>query len=105
MLNRNVPVYSGPNFEVCTQYLLHTFKEHWEAGHIVEKKKPWPTKKKPDRTTTVYFWVGIPDSTIRLHDVSAEMGPEVTVKAVIHDSFVHKMMVRAWRPSFTVVPA
>jgi len=81
MIERNVPVYSGNSFEVCRQYLAWEFAEHWEAGHIVERKMPMPTMKKPDRYKMVYYWIGITDQTCKMHDLSAEMKPCVTEKA------------------------
>jgi hypothetical protein len=78
MMDTTYTVYAGEHFEAVTRYYPHEFKEHWEAGHIIERKMPWPTKKKPERTRTVYYWTGIPDSRIRLHDMSAEMPPCVT---------------------------
>jgi hypothetical protein len=78
MIERTVLVYSGDNFEKCDRYLPHQFKEHWEAGHIVERKMPYASKKKPDRTKTVYYWMGISDLSCQMRDLSAQMPPCVT---------------------------
>lgn len=104
MLDQTVTVYEGTHFEGIRRYHPHEFKEHWEAGHIIEARMPCPTRRHPDRTKTVYQWAGIADSEldIRLRDLSAEMGPSVTVKNC-EDSYIHMQIVKAWRPRFAVV--
>lgn len=96
MMERIVLVYSGENFEKCDRYLPHEFKERWETGSIVERKMPYPCKKNPDRTKTVYYWIGISDLTCSMHDVSAEMPPMVTELAA-EGSRMHKAFAFSYR--------
>ena len=98
MLDQTVTVYEGDHFEGIRRYHPHEFKEHWESGHIIERKMPCPTRRHPTRTKTVYAWVGISDSEldIRLRDLSAEMGPSVTISTVVESSFIHRMIVKEW---------
>jgi hypothetical protein len=111
MMETTYTVYSGDHFENCDRYYAHEFKELWESGAIVERKMPYPNKRHPERTKTVYFWKGIADLTCQMHDLSAEMPPIVTELAAqgsrMHKAFAFSyrgiMMGNASRP--VMVPA
>ena len=96
MMETTYTVYSGDNFEQCDRYYAHEFKERWESGSIVERKMPCPTKKRPDKTKTVYYWCGIADLNVRLKDVSSEMPPMVTELAA-QGSRMHKAFAFSYR--------
>lgn len=45
------------------------------------------------------------DVMSKVRDLSAQMGPRVTERAVIDDLHKYKAIVKEWRPNFTVVLA
>jgi hypothetical protein len=102
MLDRSVVVYKGDNFEVDERMPVAEFQDGWSKGAIVERKMPCPTRRNPLKTKTVYCWIGEDSASIR--GLSSQMPPSVTVKNA-EGSYIHRMIVNAWRPSFTVVPA
>lgn len=75
MLN-DVLVYEGENFEVCNRRSRDWFQEQWRRGAIIERRMPCPTRRHPERTKSVYFWIG--ETTAWLRDRSCEMPASVT---------------------------
>lgn len=109
MLERSVVVHKGDNFEVPERMSMAEFQDGWRKGAIVERKMPCPTRRNPEKTKTVYCWIG-EDST-ELHSLSAQMPPFVTEMAAagnrMHKTFAFSyrgiMMGNARRP--IMVPA
>jgi hypothetical protein len=95
-----INVYSGTNFEVCDSYSPQEFQDLWGKGAIVERKMPCPTRKRPDRTKTVYYWIGEDSASIR--GLSCQMPARVT-QLNAEGSYLHVQIVKSWKPQFAVV--
>jgi hypothetical protein len=95
MLERSVVVYKGDNFEVDERMPVTEFQDGWGKGAIVERKMPCPTRRNPERTKTVYCWIGEESAWVR--GLSASMPASVTVRNA-EGSYVHRQIVKAWRP-------
>jgi hypothetical protein len=93
MLERSVVIYFGDNFEVPERKSICEFQDGWGKGAIVERKMPCPTRRNPEKTKTVYCWIGEDSASIR--GLSAQMPASVTVKAT-EGSFLHRMIVVEW---------
>jgi hypothetical protein len=102
MVERNVELYFGDEFGYFERYDYNQVLVWLAEGSVVEARKPTPTKKNADKYCTVYKWIG--EKQQELRDLSAEMPPSVT-EGNAEGSFIHRMIVKAWRPSFTVVTA
>lgn len=96
MRERYFVVYSGDNFESNSRYTPHDFHMHWYSGAIVEKAMPCPTRRHPQRTKNVYFWVGHTGRALCVHDKSSQMPGYVTEGAVLESNRLYMAAVDAW---------